>query len=504
MPLILVLWGGAAGAMLVPAILAMVLGDEEQGRAFFFTALIGVIMVGLIQLATANRPIRYGTGGLLLTLLATFLLLPLYLALPVWDILGTTHYINAYFDMVSALTTTGADMVANPSRFSTPLHLWRAMVGWLGGLLMWVAASAILAPMNLGGFEVTARGGVVGRPDHAGRGRARSLSRSLEVSDRLGQSLRVLGPVYAGLTGAVCVLLLISGDDTLVALCHAMSVMATSGISPVGGLDHSASGLAGEIVLFLFMFFALSRLTFSSDTVAAGDTRIDRDPEFRVGLLIIVVIPLLIFLRHWVAVYELDASDGVGVMAQGLWGAMFTVTSFLTTTGFVSSHWDTAQSWSGLGTSELVLMGLALIGGGVATTAGGVKLLRVYALYLNGLREMERLVHPSSVSGIRGPNRRIQRDGAFIAWVFFMLFGMSIASVTILLSAYDISFENALVLAVATLSTTGPLIEVVPEADIHLAALGAGPKLILCVAMVLGRLETLAIIALLTPNVWRL
>ena len=69
---------------------------------------------------------------------------------------------------------------------------------------------------------------------------------------------------------------------------------------------------------------------------------------------------------------------------------MFTVLSFLTTTGFVSSEWEAAQGWSGLATPGVILMGLALMGGGVATTAGGVKLLRVFTLYLNGLREMQK------------------------------------------------------------------------------------------------------------------
>ena len=78
--------------------------------------------------------------------------------------------------------------------------------------------------------------------------------------------------------------------------------------------------------------------------------------------------------------------------------------------------WAEARQWSGLGTPGMILMGLAVIGGGVATTAGGVKLLRVYALYMHGRREMARLVHPSSVSHVRKGDS-IHNNGAFIAWV---------------------------------------------------------------------------------------
>jgi trk system potassium uptake protein TrkH len=151
----------------------------------------------------------------------------------------------------------------------------------------------------------------------------------------------------------------------------------------------------------------------------------------------------------------------------------------------------------------MILLGLSVIGGGVATTAGGVKLLRVYALYLNGLREMERLVHPSSVSNEGRGNRRLQKGGAFVAWVFFMLFAVSLAVISIALAAVGADFEQAMILTIATLSTTGPLTEIAGTAPINLIELTAAAKLILCFAMVLGRLETLAIIALMTPNLWR-
>ncbi|MGD9864787.1 MAG: potassium transporter TrkG, partial [Pseudodonghicola sp.] len=301
----------------------------------------------------------------------------------------------------------------------------------------------------------------------------------------------------------VWVALLIAGEESLTALCHAMSVMATSGISPVGGMAGSQAGIAGEALLFLFMFFALSRLTFSTDTSTTRQAKLDKDPEFRTGLLIIMGVPVLLFLRHWLAALEIQPLADPMLALEALWGALFTVTSFLTTTGFESVYWDEARAWSGLGTPGLILAGLAVIGGGVATTAGGVKLLRVYALYLNGLREMERLVHPSSVSGQGGGDRRIQKNGAFIAWVSFMMFALSLTLVCVILGALGLSFDQAIVLSIAALSTTGPLIHVAADTPIHLAELSGWAKGVLCATMVLGRLETLAIIALITPDLWR-
>ena len=115
---------------------------------------------------------------------------------------------------------------------------------------------------------------------------------------------------------------------------------------------------------------------------------------------------------------------------------------------------------------------------------------------------MERLVHPSSVGGKGEVARRIRREGASIAWVFFMIFAISIALVMAGLAMAGTSFEDAVILAVATLSTTGPVANIAGGSAISYAALTDAAKLVVCAAMVLGRLETLAIIALLNPDFW--
>lgn len=144
-----------------------------------------------------------------------------------------------------------------------------------------------------------------------------------------------------------------------------------------------------------------------------------------------------------------------------------------------------------------------MIGGGVATTAGGVKLLRVYALLRHGERELERIIHPSSVGGKGAEARRLRREGAYIAWIFFMLFAMSIAVVVALLLLSGLDFEKSIVLGVAALTTTGPLADVATSDPIGYAALSDLVKITLAAAMVVGRLETLALIALFAPDGWR-
>ncbi len=497
LPLFLLIWGVASLSMWIPAVFALALDDHDTSRSFLYSGILGLFLVAAIALASSNRVPRRGTLGQLAVLLGCFTVLPVFLAIPFHDALGNTTFLNAYFDMVSALTTTGADLFPIPDRLSAPLHLWRALVGWMGGLLMWIAAAAILAPLSLGGFEVTAQG----QPGRPVSGVAQS--EKVDPRGRLLRVTRTLTPIYAGLTAVVCVLLLIAGERGLTAICHAMSIMATSGISPVGGLEGAQAGVTGEMILFLFLFFALSRLTFSTDTATTGFSRLDKDPEFRIGLLIVLAVAVLLFFRVWAGVNEIGGQLQPLQALNVLWGMLFTGLSFLTTAGFESANWNDAQQLSGLGTPGLILMGLALVGGGVATTAGGVKLLRVFALYLNGAREIDRLIHPSSVSGTGGGNRRIQSDGAFIAWIFLMMFALTLALFNLLLAMMGSSFEQAMVLSVAALSTTGPLIELATDVPIRLIDLPGGAKLTLCAAMVIGRLETLAIIALITPSLWR-
>lgn len=494
LPLFLLLFGIGVMSMFIPAGYALVTNNHSASQAFFYAGLLGSITFLLIGVAHAGRAPRHGALGPLLSLFSAFVFLPVVFAIPFVEALPTTRFFNAYFEMLSALTTTGATLFDDPARLSPTLHLWRAQVAWMGGLLMWVAAVAILAPLNLGGFEVTAQ---------AEPGRRETgfyAATPLTPHQRIGRALSSLAPLYAGLTLLLWVLLIFSGQDPLNALCHAMSVLATSGITATEG---GSGGFTAEVLMALFMLFALSRLTFSADTVTATQGGLRTDPEFRIGLVIAFLIPAVLFIRHFVGSFGLDNDETLLSAAQALWGSIFTVVSFLSTTGFASDFWGETQSWSGLRTPGLILMGLALVGGGVATTAGGVKLLRVFALYRNAVREMEQLVHPHSVSGAGLAGRRLQSGGAFIAWIFFMLFALSFAAVSLALTYAGVTFDDALVLSIAMLSTTGPLTEVAGEAPISLLSLSDSAKAILAAAMVLGRLETLAIIALLTPDLWR-
>ena len=506
LPLLVILMGIGAAAMLVPAGYAYGQRDMHVARVFFYGAVLFGMLTAIIAIAASSSRPANPLRSHLLALVGAWLALPLMLALPFQQAVRDTSFLNAYFEMVSSLTTTGATLFDPPERLSEALHLWRALVGWLGGFMMWVLAISIMAPLNLGGFELTSSGGIgAGGPlegfDPGGGGG--DGGEGAVRRHRLMRYSRRLLPVYIGLTLLLWLGLTLAGDRSFVALCHAMATMSTSGISPVGGLEGAGAGLGGEMLIFAFLLFAITRRSFLSIPRGRFLSRLGRDPELRLAFWIVSGLAVVLFLRHFIAALDLDAAEDPAAAAHALWGGAFTVLSFLTTNGFTSASWDAAQGWSGMNTSGLVLVGLALIGGGVGTTAGGVKLLRVIVLYRHGAREIERMVYPSSVQGARGIGGHLRRNGAFIAWVGFSLFAFSIALVMILLSLAGLDFEASSIFSIAAFTTTGPLAGLAGDHPLAWSDIGTGAKAILIPAMVLGRLGTLTIIALLNPDLWR-
>ena len=498
LPFLVLLTGIGAISMLLPAAHGAARNDLHAARPFLYAGLILFLIAVMLGLATQNYRPRNIARGQLAALFGAYLWLPVMFAVPFHQAVGDTTFLNAWFEMVSCFTTTGTTVYEGGARLAPTLHLWRAFVGWMGGFFVLLTAVAVLAPLNLGGVEV-----LTGRvPGRSVKGVAQIL-RGASPSERLIRHSVAIFPAYAGLTLALWVLLLISGERGLVALSHAMSTLSTSGISPGIGFRDTYAGLTGEVLIFGFMALALTRRSLPGGVLADRHRSIWRDHELRLAAFFLTLVPTILFVRHWIGAIGADEGMDWSSALRAFWGALFTTMSFLTTTGFESADWKGAQMWSGLETPGLILLGLSMVGGGIATTAGGLKLLRIYALARHGERELDRLVHPSSIGGSGEAARRLRRGGAYIAWIFFMLFAMTFALVLAMLSLTGIAFEPALVLTVASVTTTGPLIDLAATLPIRVADLGAAAKIVLAAAMVVGRMEVLAILALIAPGVWR-
>ena len=483
-------------AMLVPAAFAWSQGDWDGARVFGFSAVFVLLIVMCIGLAVINRRPRVFARAHLVTIMGAYLAVPAISAIPLVELTQTLELNKLYFEMLSCLTTTGATVFQSPDEISPAIHLWRGLVAWLGGFFAVFAAIALLEPLNLGGFEVQLA--AYGAKPGVGATRVSSGEKSFNLT----KHLRIITPIYVVATASLAVLLIIAGDAPFVGVMHAMAVISTSGISPVGSLEMAASGIPGEVAIILFFGFALSYRVFV-DTGTRSPASGLADPELKTALIIVLVVSLFLFLRHFSGAFEILEADNPATALAAFWGALFTSVSFLTTTGFESQMWDSARNWSGLDTPNLILLILAVIGGGTATTAGGIKLMRAVALLSHGNRELKRLVHPSSVGGYGNAARRIRTEGAYIAWMFVMLFFLS-AGLGLLgfsLAGYD--FESAFIISVASLANVGPLVAVLEDGPTVMRTMDFEPQLIVNALMLIGRMEVLAVVALMNPEYWQ-
>ena len=496
LPLIVFLMAAFGLSMLGAAGIAASWGDRTAAGVLLLDGIMMVVVTFMVGFALSTRPARTRIGQEFAELIAAYIVLPFFLALPIYSLRPEISVAEGYFEMMSMLTTTGATLFEDPADLQPILHFWRAFVAWMGGLIVLVAGLAIMAPLNLGGFEVS---GI----QREGRISDREGMTRVDIGERVIRLAGAITPIYAGFTGFLMIGLLAVGEAPLVAVCHAMSVLASSGVSPVGGLTGSQSGFFGELLLLLFLVFSITHRPYARLVSGQRPLQFTKDPELQAAAYIVGTVGLLLFLRHYVAAIDAGETDDLASTVRAFWGTLFTVVSFLTTNGLESADWGRAEDWAGLETGGLVLLSLALMGGGIATTAGGIKLLRVVALYNHGLNEMERLVHPSRVGGHGSSARRSRRVGAMVAWMFVMMFFLTLAVVFLGLSLTGVDFESALVMTVASISNTGPLLGAFGTDLETYQTISGEARWVLCMSMLLGRVEVLAVVAVLNPQFWR-
>jgi trk system potassium uptake protein TrkH len=408
---------------------------------------------------------------------------------------------RAYFEMVSTMTTTGMTSLEPLEALPPAVHLWRAMTAWLGGLAALVAAAAVFNPRNLGGYEVQAdmRIGPVGRlagmPAWAGTGERATADR------RLDPAFAAIAPAYTALTVVLGLGFLAGGIPPLQATVQAVGVMSTSGLAV--DAEGFRGGVVLEVAALAFMALAATRHAFQQGTALSRLGRLRGDAEVDLAVFAVAVAAGWILLRGAMTVGIENLARDVVHGLEAVWGAVFTTASFLTTTGYVSGFWNASHTRIGLDAPAMLLMALATMGGGVASTAGGVKLLRSFALFQHGVAELRQLGHPSSVTIRRSGVHRVSFSGALLAWLFVMLFLLALGLTAVALSVNGVALDDSLAAAVAALTNTGPVYGTTAgPASLTLEEFGPAGRLILCAAMVVGRVEVLAVVVLANPAYW--
>jgi len=488
--------------MAVVCCYALIVGDERATSTFAYGTISCVALAAAAKVLLHGRFVGMERGGLFLILLF-YCLAPAVASIPILNLKGVDSFSAAYFEMASALTTTGASIFWNADLVPDAVILWRSMLAGFGGLVCLVSALAILAPLSIGGFEV----------DHMIDRRAQTVNyeflcasegaRTKDLEARIAWALKIVAIPY--LTFICLCTFAISADGVAIfdAFCLALGSVSTTGFTP------QSEGVAGyrslwvEIVLVAAMIPAAIGISAHVGSMRSGIKGYLRDSELRYMLMVVSVVVVLLFFRHWIGAIETQSTDEIRAALSALWGAFFVAVSFSTTTGFESAAWDGATAWSGLKTPGVALVGLAIVGGGAASTAGGVKLIRAALLAKHSLGELRRLARPSSVQPIFSRGRTVTFDALRIVWVFVMLYAMTLAVCALGLTATGFKFVDAFAGSIAAISNTGPLLPLISGEEGAYTSLDPLARFLLCGAMIVGRMETLAVVALFSVAAWR-
>lgn len=466
--------GVLAVAMLAPLVCAFFFQEKQALIGFLIAILFASFFAVAISLIFQNQILSsksQGRGGVISQLILLWFLVPIFAAIPF--VLGEGfHLVNAYFEAVSAITTTGASVIDHPDELMNSLLLWRAILQWLGGLATLTMVAVFLQPLKL--VEMGE-----GAPLLLHRG----SSSTTEEMQYIGLILLV---PFVLLTLLGFLGLVTSGLSIFNALCMSLSLISTGGFI---SSERIVPGIDGNLVAVLLMLFGAVNFSLFSVTMR-GSFRFHRG-----------ISEIILFLCLWLTVaillgiifHDKETIGWLESMAVGL----FTSASLLSTTAILPlSEYEYSVPLP-------LLLLLPVLGGCCFSTTGGIKLARVILIARNSVRELERLIHPSRVDLV---SSEIATAGMRSIWAFFGAFLFCLASGTILLSMVGVEFFPALTAVTAALTNAGPMLNHLDTDIVGAHSYRDIPwlgKCVLIYLMVAGRIEILLLLCLFLPMNWR-
>jgi len=308
------------------------------------------------------------------------------------------------------------------------------------------------------------------------------------LTPRIAATARLLWGVYAGFTALLMLLYLLLGMSVFDSVNHAMSTLATGGFS-TRTASMAAFSPAIQWVTALFMFIAGINFALHYRMIAGRPLAWTRDIEWRVYTGMIVGAALICFLA-----LSVEAHDAI---ADRVRGSIFNVIAVVSTTGFATEDF---AAWPLV--SQVVLLGLMLIGAMGGSTGGGLKTVRALVLARHTLAGFRLVLHPKAVVAIRLGGRPIKQDVLLSVVELFALYIATHALGTLLLAAMGYDFLTSVSAALAAMSSIGPGLGAVGPAN-HYGDLSAGAHLTLSALMLLGRLEFYTLMIVFLPETWR-
>jgi trk system potassium uptake protein TrkH len=402
------------------------------------------------------------------------ILASLFCALPL--VLGSRHlsYTDAVFEAVSGITTTGATVLTGLDHAPAALLLWRALLQWLGGAGLIVAALALLPLLRIGGMQIF---------------RVESSGKNEQAAPRLPRLAGRLLGIYVILTFVLSIALKLAGMSAFQAVCHAMATISTGGFSTS---DRSLAGFSDSArwVCAVGMIFGGVNLSLFVSRWRGKRWRILRDTQVRWFLGAILGFSLALTFWYW-------AVDGKHPLAA-FQHAGFQSVSMITTTGFRLSD---DHDWGGF--PQVAIFVMSFIGGCTGSAAGGIKIFRYEVLFAVSRLHVARMLYPHGVFSVSFNKLRLGEAVLRSVLGFFMLYFSCYAALSIGLAAVGVDPLTSLTAAASALGNVGRGIGPVIGMAGGYAALPAAAKWLLSLGMLLGRLELVPLLLPFLPRFWK-
>lgn len=461
------------GFLLLPLIPALCYRD---GCALHFlcAAAICMILGGLLRAVPVRNRRLQGRDGYAAVALA-WMVLTLFGGLPYLFTGAIPHYADAVFETVSGLTTTGATILSSVEALPKSILFWRSETQWMGGMGVLVLFLALMPKLSDGAVYLM-------RAESPGPIKSKLVP-------KLGDTAKILYGIYIGLTALEAIALRIAGMTWFDAVNHAFTTLATGGFSTrdagIGGFGSNA------VVWIVIVFTFLAGVNFGLMFVAlCGRWRQAlHSEELRVYTLIVLLAAALIYA-------DLRLQNG-GDPSGSVTDAVFQVTTVITTTGYATCDF---AKWPVF--SQSILVVLMIIGGCAGSTAGGMKLSRVMLLIKNLNREIKKAIHPNRVSVITIDDQVVEERAVSAAQAFQAAYLLVLIAGALVVSWDGLGFTESVTAGLTCISNVGPGLGLLGPME-NFGILSDVSKYVLSLVMLMGRLELMPVLVLLSPATWR-
>lgn len=475
---------GVEAVFLLPAFfIALAEGASKTANAFAFSFLVIALVAGLLFLLCRGAKRDFFAREGLVCVGTSWIFISLFGCLPFWLSGEIPSFIDAFFEMVSGFTTTGASVIADVESLSKAVLYWRSFSHWLGGMGVLVFLLAIVPVSGKNeGFTMHLL-------------RAESPGPNVgKLVPRMRNTAAMLYLTYIALT-VLNVVLLLFDMPFFDALCTAFGTAGTGGFSVKNDSLASYSPYVQNVTSVFMLLFSVNFSCYFL-LIMRRFRAFFKDEELRLFLFLAGGGIFLITL-NLLNVIPTQGGVGYSSIGEALRHAFFQVSSLISSTGFSTANFDLWPSFS-----KAILLILLCVGACAGSTGGGLKVMRVLLLFRVLKRNVRQILRPSRVTVIQVNGEPVDEKTLSNTCTYFAAYLLFSLCSFLLISLDGLSMMTNLSAVLACFNNTGPGFELV-GASANYGGFSVFAKLVLIVDMLAGRLEIFPILVLAHPDAWR-